>query len=92
MRVEGYQKVAQVYTGKNEIKATESTQKKGHDQLEISQSGRDYQIARQAIADIEDVRTDKIEGIKDRIQNDSYHVSGDDFAAKVIAKYNQHIF
>lgn len=89
MRVEGFQKVAQVYTGKNNVKATEGTQNNGNDQIEISQSGKDYQIAKQALADIDDVRVDIVEGIKEKIQNGSYQVSGDEFAAKVIEKYNQ---
>lgn len=89
MRIDGISKVAQLYSASGAVKTEKKKVEDTKDQLSISQAGRDYQIAKKAVADVSDVREDKIADIKMRIQNGTYDVSGDAFAAKVIERYNQ---
>ena len=56
--------------------------------MQISQAGRDYQVAKQAVAESSDIREDKVAQLKAEIASGSYKVEAGDFAAKLIEKYN----
>ena len=76
MRVEAYNQVAQLYN-------REKTQK-----VQISSMGRDYQIAKQAVADASDIREDRVAQLKERLDSGNYNVDMNDFANKLLEKYN----
>ena len=89
MRIDAYTQITQVYSTekKNNIKQNIKTTK--NDEVEISQQGRDYQIAKKAVADTSDVREDLVAKYKSEIQSGKYDVSANDFANKVIESYNK---
>ena len=89
MRIENIQSVAQLYDKKNVVKSNKAISTDSSDQLEISQAGRDFQIAKKAVSASPDVREGLVNDIKSRIENGSYEVSARDFAEKVIERYNQ---
>lgn len=89
MRIDGMQKVAQLYSSNATTKTEKKKVEAAKDKLQISQAGRDYQIARKAVMEAPDVREDKIVDIKSRMEAGTYDVSAEAFAEKVIAKYNQ---
>lgn len=89
MRIENIQRVAQLYDKKSITKTNKVSEHDTSDQLEISQAGRDFQIAKKAVFETNDVREDLVKDIKNRMDNGDYSVSADDFAAKVIDRYNQ---
>lgn len=89
MRVENIQRVAQLYNSKTIKKSNKTADADTSDQLEISQTGRDYQIAKKAVKETDDVREDLVQDIKNRMENGEYSISGNEFAAKVIDRYNQ---
>ena len=88
MRVEAYNQVAQIYKTANasKIKGAQASGKR--DEVQISQLGRDYQVAKQAVAESSDIREDKVAQLKAEIASGSYKVETGDFAAKLIEKYN----
>lgn len=89
MRIENIQRVAQLY-GKNSIsKPKKTAEADNSDQVEISQAGKDFQVAKQAVKEAGDVREDLVRDIKNRMDRGEYSVSADEFAAKVIDRYNQ---
>jgi len=87
MRIDGLNKVSQILgTGKvNKVKKT-GTSSFG-DKLELSRTGNDYSIAKQAISQIPDVREDKINDIKKRMEAGTYNVSMEDVAEKLVSRY-----
>lgn len=88
MRIEAYSRVAQVYDSTKASK-TKSVQRTGsRDEVQISQAGRDYQVAKQALAETSDIREDKVEQFKEEIAAGSYKVETGAFAAKLIEKYS----
>lgn len=89
MRIDGMQKVAQLYSSNTVAKAEKKKVESNKDKLQISQAGRDYQIAKKAVAETPDVREDLVQDIKSRLEAGTYEVSADAFAEKVIARYNQ---
>lgn len=89
MRIDAYNQIAQVY-GVQKSARTARMQSTGgqSDQLSISQTGRDYQVAKAAVAEASDIREDKIARIKPMIDNGTYSVDPGAFASKLLAKYN----
>ncbi len=57
------------------------------DQVAFSATGKDMQVAKNALATTPDVREAKIADIKARVQNGTYDVSVEDFASKLISAY-----
>ena len=86
MRIEAYNQVTQIYnSGKvSKIKGSGSVDKR--DQLQISQTGRDYHVAKQAVADAPDIREDKVMQVKKRIASGNYKVEAGDFAAPLLTQ------
>ena len=90
MRIDAYNQIAQLYG----VQKSYNTQKSGKlasmgsDQLSISQAGYSYQAAKTAVAEASDVREDKVAELKAKIQNGTYSVNPDDFASKLLEKYN----
>lgn len=90
MRIDAYNQIAQAYG----VQKTYNTQKAnksasmGKDQLSISSAGYSYQAAKTAVADASDVRMDKVAELKAKIQSGTYSVDPEDFANKLLEKYN----
>ncbi|MCM1184613.1 MAG: flagellar biosynthesis anti-sigma factor FlgM [Roseburia sp.] len=92
MRIDAYSQIKQIY-GSNKLKKADekknTTVKNGfRDQLMLSDAGRDAQIAKQAVQNAPDVRTELVSSLKERIDNGTYEVDTEDFAAKLLEKYN----
>ena len=89
MRIEAYNVVSQVY-GTQKPHKTQSTAKAGKmDEVQISSFGKELQIAKQAVKDAPDVREAITAPIKESINAGTYSVSGEDFASKLLAKYDE---
>ena len=91
MRIDAYNQVAQLYGAQTSYNNTQKNGKaasKGNDQLSISQSGHNYQVAKAAVAEASDVRLDKVAEIKARMKNGTYSVSAEDLANKMLQRSN----
>ena len=89
MRIDAYNQIQQIY-GSSSIKKTEEKKVSTtsfKDQLLLS-AGKDAQIAKQALANTPDVREEVVAPIKEQIDNGTYEVDTDDFAGKLLEKYN----
>ena len=90
MRIDAYNQIAQVYG----VQKNYNTQKSnkayamGSDQLSISSAGYSHQVAKAAVSEASDVREDKVAKLKAQIQAGTYSVNPDDFASKLLEKYN----
>ena len=89
MRIDAYNQIAKVY-GVQQSAKTQKTQKaySGSDQLSISQAGRDYQIAKNAVSEASDIREDQVVQLKQMVDSGTYEVTAEDFASKLLEKYN----
>lgn len=89
MRIDAYNQIAQLY-GVNKTTAAQKNSKSAstRDEFTISSAGKDLQIAKTAVAQASDIRDDKVALLKNKIDSGEYSVSPDDFAAKLLEKYN----
>ncbi len=93
MRIDAYNQISQIYqTNSRQTVSKKGGAVYGSDRLEISQFGKDYQIAKQAVAAAPDVRHDKVADIKAKIEAGTYEVSNNDLAAKLAEKYGTTLF
>ena len=58
----------------------------GRDAVEISNIGRSFQIAKDAVKGASDIREDKVAALKEQIASGTYEVSGESFAEKLMEK------
>lgn len=91
MRIDAYNAISQIYQSNASYKAKAAGKSYGSDKVEISQVGKEYQIAKAAVAQADDVREDKIAEIKARMNAGTYNVSGMDFANKIVEGYTSEL-
>lgn len=91
MRIDAYSAVSQVYKTNANYKTKTASSAYSSDKVEISSLGKDYQTAKAAVAQAEDVREDKIAELKAMISAGTYNVSGMDFANKIVDGYTSEI-
>ena len=54
------------------------------DSVELSQNARDLQKAQQILRDLPEIRQDKVDALKQRIENGTYDIQADRIAAEMI--------
>lgn len=89
MRIEPYIQVQQAYQTKRSDKSQSASKTSFADQFQISSLGKDIQTAKQAVANSSDIREDMVAPLRTKVQNGTYNVSSEDFASKLIEKYDQ---
>lgn len=87
MRIDALNNINHIYKANPSYKTKEAAKAYDSDKLELSQAGRDYQTAKNAVAEAPDVREDLIADIKARLANGTYFVSAEDFADKIVEGY-----
>jgi len=84
MRIDAFNQVTQLYKTNSTKKAYKTNTTQAADKVEISQLGKDYQIAKNAVAAAPDVREDKVNAIKQALASGTYNVSMEEVADKLI--------
>ncbi|MCR4842572.1 MAG: flagellar biosynthesis anti-sigma factor FlgM [Eubacterium sp.] len=87
MRIEAYNQVAQLYNTNKTNKAGKTAAAGPKDEFTISRAGQDYQFAKKAVSEASDIREDKVADVKSQIDSGTYQVSADDFASKLLEKF-----
>jgi negative regulator of flagellin synthesis FlgM len=86
MRIDAFNKISELYKAGNVKNASKTKGSSFQDTLEISQTAKDYQTAKQIISRTPDVRETKINDIKQRMEAGTYHVSMEEVAQKIVDK------
>lgn len=87
MRVDAYNRITQAYQTSSTSKVSKTSSVSVSDQVQISQLGKDYQVAKQAVTATPDVRVDKVNEIKSRMESGTYDVSDEKLADKLVDNY-----
>lgn len=85
----GIDKLMQAYrkqeVNKNSIKSKRVSK---NDQLNLSDTARDYQVAMNAIKNVPDIRKEKVEAIKEQIRTGTYKIDEGKIAEKILESIN----
>lgn len=84
MRINPYIQVQQAYNTKKTDKARKTESVGRADGVLISHIGKEIQTAKQAVAAAPDVRAELVDPIKAAVKNETYEVSGEKFADKLL--------
>ena len=88
MRIDAYNAVNQVSQTSAQVKKVDAEKRvQKDDKLEISQAGKDINVAKKAIKASPDVREDKIEAIKKQMAEGTYSVSTEALADKILNSF-----
>lgn len=87
MRIEAYNKVGQLYQAANTKKADKANNINHSDKYEVSETGRYYQIAKQAVSATSDIREDKVNDIKNRLALGTYNLNSEEIASAMVERY-----
>lgn len=89
MRINKIDNVFQVYNknaGVKKVKTDKTT--KETDQIKISERAIEFQFALQKIKDVEEIRMEKVEDIKNKIKAGTYEIDGKKIAEKMLEEIN----
>lgn len=89
MRIEAYTQVQQLYQSQKVNRNQKTSAATQTDQLQISSFGKEFQVAKAAVAECSDVREELTAPIKAKIQSGTYEVSNESFADKLLNKYKE---
>jgi len=87
MRIDAFNKVSQLYQTNNVKNTAKAKNGSFSDMLEISQTGKDYQVARQIVSRTSDIREDRVSDIKRQMEAGTYNISAEEVADKLVNSY-----
>jgi negative regulator of flagellin synthesis FlgM len=87
MRIDAFNKVSELYKTSSVKSTTKAKDSSFSDSLEISQTGKDYQVAKQIVARTPDIRDTKVNDIKQRMEAGTYNINIEDVADKLIDNF-----
>ena len=87
MRINSFDKVSQLYKTNSSSKVQKSNVHGASDQVQISQTGKDFQVAKAAVKNSSDIRTDKVNAIKKQMEQGTYQISNKEVADKVVDRF-----
>ena len=90
MRIDAYNQIQQLYNSSkiNKKEEPKAAKRSFTDQLMLSSAGKEIQTAKQAVKNSPDMRQDLVNSLKEKINNGTYEVDVNDFAGKLLEKYN----
>ena len=92
MRIDAYNQISQVYQAGNKTRVNKTSKVNNSDRVEISQFGKDFRIAKQAVAEAPGIREELVNSVKEKIKAGTYNVSNEELAAKMIGRYSTNLF
>lgn len=87
MRIDGYNKVTQIYEAQSTSRLMNQKKELGKDKVEISSTGKDIQTAKEGLKQVPDIRKDKVFDILKRMEAGTYDVSAKTVADKLVDKF-----
>ena len=87
MRIDAINKVSQLYQATSTSKPTKPEKVSARDKYEVSEVGKNYQFAKQAVAATPDVREDLVKDIKNRIATGTYNFNSEEVADMLVERF-----
>lgn len=80
--------VLQVYNKNNGVNKAKDNNKTKEDQINISDKAKEVQFGLSKLKDVEEIRTEKVETIKEQIKTGTYNIDGEKIAEKMLENVN----
>lgn len=87
MRIDAYNQVGQVYQATKPKRTARVSETENTEKYQVSESGKDYQTAKNALSELPDVREDKVREFKEALASGAYNVSSQEIAESMVSKF-----
>ncbi|WP_054739641.1 flagellar biosynthesis anti-sigma factor FlgM [Cellulosilyticum ruminicola] len=88
MRIDAINKMYETYKTNGIASSSKVNKTSSKDEVALSNTAKDFRAAYKALANVPDVRQDKVDEIKEQMNNNSYNVKASAVAEKILSKYN----
>lgn len=86
MRIDAISKIYEAYKANNVSNTKKVNKTMGKDEVALSKTAKDFQIAYKALAEVPDVREDKVKALKEQMASGNYNVKAAEVADKILSK------
>lgn len=86
MKISGINKVTEVYKNNSIQKASGVAKVEKKDEVQLSKTAIDFQIALKALGQVPDIRESKIQEVQQKLASGTYHVDAKEVADKMVER------
>lgn len=87
MKISNISNAYDIYTKKPAVSGKKNKLSVKKDDLNVSDEAREFQNVFKAVSSTPDIREDKINRIKDKIESGNYNINSEDIADKMLSKW-----
>lgn len=88
MRIDAINRVYDAYNSKSKVSAVKTNKSDSQDQVAFSTQAKDFATIKKMLKDVPEVRQERVDELKEQINNGTYNVSSNEVAQKILAQYN----
>lgn len=88
MRIDAINRVYETYKQQSVAPTQKVGRKDLKDQVALSETAKDFQNIYKMLAEVPDIRQDKVQAIKEQMQSGTYDVNAKEVAEKLVSQFN----
>ncbi len=92
MRIDAYSQISKLYQTNKPKKVAKAGATAVKEEYQVSKSGQDYQIAKNAISELPEVREEKVQTLREALSSGTYNVSSQEIAESMVSKFFDSVF
>ena len=88
MRIDAISRIYDSYKVQGNLPSKKTEQTHSKDEVTFSSEAKDFATLTKLLSDVPEIRTDKVEEIKNRISSGNYNVKAEEVAGKILSQVN----
>lgn len=88
MRIDAINRIYESYKAQATTASKKLDRANNKDEVTFSSEAKDFARIAKLLSDVPDVRTDKVEEIKNRMSSGNYNVKAEEVAGKILSQFN----
>lgn len=88
MRIDAINRIYDIYSAQAGMAVKNIDKTQSRDEVDLSTQAKDFATIQKMLANKEDIRTDKVKEVKERMDNGTYDVTAEQVASKILSKIN----
>lgn len=88
MRIDAINRIYESYKAQATTASKKTDKVNGKDEVAFSSEAKDFAAITKLLSEVPDVRTDKVEEIKNRMSSGNYNVKAEEVAGKILSQFN----
>lgn len=88
MRIDAINRIYDSYKAQSTTASNKIDKTSSKDEVTLSSEAKDFTTITKLLSEVPDVRTDKVEEIKNRMNSGNYNVKAEEVAGKILSQFN----